>query len=159
MPLHTSRTLLKATPQDAFDYLTTPACWHEWHPASVGTEPDTRVPQPKGAAFEENIRTAGFRRRLSWRVVEVRRPFLWEAVATINDGSSVCLRYEFAPDNGGTAFTRTLQYTVKPLWLRLIDTVIGRFRIRMETTSALRRLQQRFEQALVAGPDAVARDP
>jgi hypothetical protein len=146
MPSHTSHTPLRTTTQDAYDYLTVPACWHEWHAASLGTVPDTRLSQPAGATFEENIRTAGFRRRLHWRVVDARRPEYWEAAATMDDGSSVRLRYDFAADGDRTLFTRTLDYSVKPAWLRLIDAVFGRFRIRRESATALKKLQQRFER-------------
>lgn len=144
MPPHISHTPLAATPEQAYDYLTMPACWHEWHAASLGTLPDTRASQPAGATFEENIRTAGFRRRLHWRVIDAQRPLRWEAVASMDDGSRVRLRYDFAADGSGTRFTRTLDYTVKPLWLRAIDAVFGRFRIRRESAVALRKLQQRF---------------
>jgi hypothetical protein len=146
MPSHTSRTPLAATPQEAYDYLTMPSCWHEWHAASLGTIPDTRVSQPAGATFEDNIRTAGFRRRLHWRVVDAQRPDYWEAAATMDDGSRVRLRYDFAADGSGTAFTRTLDYTVKPLWLRAVDALIGRLRIRHETAAGLRALQRHFAQ-------------
>lgn len=145
MPCHTSLTQLAAAPTDAYDYLTVPACWHEWHAASLGTLPDTRVSQPEGATFEENIRTAGFRRRLRWRVVAAKRPEYWEAVATMDDGSQVRLRYEFAAADRGTLFTRVLDYTIRPLWLRAIDAVFGRFRVRRESVTALQKLQRRFE--------------
>lgn len=155
MPSHTSHTPLAATPQDAYDYLTVPACWHEWHAASLGTVPDTRVSQPKDATFDENIRTAGFRRRLHWRVVDARRPDYWEAAATMDDGSRVRLRYDFAASGEGTVFTRTLDYTVRPWWLRVVDAVFGRLRIRRESAVALAKLQRRFERP--AGNDAPRR--
>ena len=113
MPLHISHTPLAATPEQAYDYLTIPSCWHEWHAASLGTVPDARVSQPAGATFEENIRTAGFRRRLHWRVTEARRPSHWQGEASMSDGSRVYLRYDFAADGDGTRFTRTLNYTVE----------------------------------------------
>jgi hypothetical protein len=152
MPSHVSHTLLKASPQDAFDYLTTPACWHEWHAASLGTVPDLRVPQAEGALFEESIRTAGYRRRLHWRVIVAQRPYSWEAQARMRDGSAVRLRYDFAASAEGTMFSRTLDYSVKPLWLRLIDALLGRFRIRREGRVALRKLQRHFEQPKIRDP-------
>ncbi|HSX62745.1 MAG TPA: SRPBCC family protein [Tahibacter sp.] len=144
MPIHVSHTPLAATPEQAYDYLTIPACWHEWHAASLGTRPDTPVPLIHGATFEEDIRTAGFRRRLQWRVIASQRPHHWEALAAMDDGSRVRLRYDFAADGSGTRFTRTLDYDVKPLWLRAIDAVFGRFRIRRESAAALSALQRRF---------------
>lgn len=144
MPSHTSHSPLTTTPQDAYDYLTIPACWHEWHPASLGTVPDERRSQPAGATFEERIRAAGFRRRLRWRVVAAQRPDFWEGAATMDDGSTVRLRYDFATDGDRTIFTRTLDYTIAPLWLRIVDALFGRFRIRRESAAALRRLQRRL---------------
>ncbi len=144
MPIHISHTVLTATPQHAYDYLTMPSCWHEWHAASLGTNPDARVSLPAGATFEENIRTAGFRRRLQWRVIHAQRPQRWEAAATMDDGSRVRLRYDFAADSSGTVFTRTLDYAVQPLWLRAVDALFGRFRIRRESAVALAALQRRF---------------
>ena len=146
MPSHTSRTPLDATPQQAYDYLSMPACWHEWHAASLGTIPDARASLGKDATFDENIRTAGFRRRLHWRVVDAQRPDYWEATALMDDGSRVRLRYDFAADAGGTIFTRTLDYAVKPLWLRAVDALFGRLRIRRETAVALDQLQRHFAQ-------------
>lgn len=147
MPTHISRTPLAAPPAQAYDYLTTPACWHEWHAASLGTVPDTRVPLHAGATFEENIRTAGFRRRLHWRVIAAQRPDHWEASATIDDGSTVRLRYDFAAGGDGTVFMRTLDYAVRPLWLRAVDIVFGRLRIRRESAVALQALQQHFRRS------------
>lgn len=151
MPSHIRRTPLQATPQQAYDYLTQPARWHEWHTASLGTEPAAPASLPAGATFVEHIRTAGFRRRLQWRVVAAQRPDYWEAAASMEDGSRVRLRYDFAADGAGTCFTRQLDYTVAPLWLRAVDTVIGRFRIRRESAVALQRLQQHFERLAAGG--------
>lgn len=152
MPSHTSRTPLAATPQQAYDYLSMPACWHEWHAASLGTIPDARASLGKDATFDENIRTAGFRRRLHWRVVDAQRPDYWEATALMDDGSRVHLRYDFAAGGSGTIFTRTLDYSVKPFWLRMVDLLFGRLRIRRESAVALNKLQQRFASGADAMP-------
>ncbi|WP_257386060.1 SRPBCC family protein [Tahibacter caeni] len=144
MPSQTSRILLAATTGQAYDYLTTPSRWHEWHAASLGTVPDAPVSLAAGATFEENIRAAGFRRRLRWQVVAAQRPVHWEAVATMDDGSRLRLRYDFAADGEGTTFTRMLDYALHPRWLRVVDLVFGRRRIRRETAAALQALQAHF---------------
>lgn len=144
MAVHVSQTPLPVDVETAFDYLTTAACWKEWHAASLGTEPDDRRPQPEGATFDETIRAAGVQRRLHWRVVEARRPYRWAGEATIDDGSRVALRYDFAANGEGTMFTRTLEFSAGPLWLRVFVALIGGFRIRHESAVALRELQQRL---------------
>ena len=144
MPSQTCRILLAAAPEQAYDYLSTPVRWHEWHAASLGTVPDTPLSLPAGACFEENIRAAGFRRCLRWQVVAAQRPTHWEAVATMDDGSGLRLRYDFAAAGDGMQFTRTLGYTLRPPWLRIVDAVFGRRRIRRETAAAMLALQRRF---------------
>jgi hypothetical protein len=144
MPSHISRILLAATAEQAYDYLSTPSRWHEWHASSLGTLPDSPVSLAAGATFEENIRAAGFRRRLHWQVAAAQRPTQWEAVATMDDGSRLRLRYDFAAAGDGTAFTRTLDYALRPLWLRAVDVVFGRRRLRCETAAALLALQAHF---------------
>lgn len=155
MPSQSCRTRLAATPEQAYDYLSTPARWHEWHAASLGTVPDAPRSLPAGATFEENIRAAGFRRRLRWQVVAAQRPAHWEAVATMDDGSGLRLRYDFAAaaagDGDGTQFTRTLDYTLRPLWLRVVDAVFGHRRIRRETAAAMLALQRQFAQRAPPG--------
>lgn len=39
MTSQTTHTILRTTPDAAYDYLTRPALWHEWHHSSLGTEP------------------------------------------------------------------------------------------------------------------------
>lgn len=144
MSAHTTHTVLRALPADAYDYLTRPACWHEWHHASLGTEPHAREPMRAGDTFREQIRTVGIRKELHWRVLDAQPGRRWEAAATMADGSSAHLTYEFAAIPEGTRFTRTLTYTLKPLSLRLLNGSIGWLKVRLESRQALRRLQARF---------------
>ena len=39
MTSQTTHTILRTKPDAAYDYLTRPALWHEWHHSSLGTEP------------------------------------------------------------------------------------------------------------------------
>jgi len=141
---HASVTQLAASPQVAYDYLTRPARWREWHHSSLGAQAHAMESMPAGAKFEENIRTVGFTRHLRWQVLEARPYERWEATASMDDGSTVRLLYEFAPRDGGTAFTRTLEYSVAPLGLRLLNATVGALKVRWESRQALRRLQAYF---------------
>lgn len=146
MPTHTSRTLLRAPPAAVYDYLTRPACWHEWHAASLGAQAHARESLRAGDRFDENIRTAGFHRQLHWRVLDAVPPKRWEASASMSDGSTAHLLYEFAAAPGGTQFTRSLSYSVRPRWLRWFSVTLGAVKIRVESRQALKRLQQHFER-------------
>ncbi len=147
MTAQTTHTILRTTPEAAYDYLTRPALWKEWHHSSLGTEAHARTPMKTGDEFDENIRTVGIRKTLHWHVLEARTARRWEATAAMDDGSSAHLTYEFAAVPEGTRFTRTLSYTVKPWPLRLLNWSIGWLKVRIESRQALRRLQLHFERA------------
>ena len=147
MTQHVSVTQLDAPPAVAYDYLTRPARWREWHHSSLGAEAHAMESMPTGAKFEENIRTVGFTRHLRWQVLEAKPSERWEATARMDDGSTVRLLYEFAPRDEGTAFTRTLDYSVAPFVLRMLNATVGALKVRLESRQALRRLQAHFRRA------------
>lgn len=142
---HRSITFLRTTPESAYDYLTRPAHWRDWHHASLGTEAHAASPMRAGDRFREQIRTVGIRKELNWHVVHSDAPGIWEAQATMADGSTARLHYAFEAAEGGTRFTRTLSYTLKPWSLRLLNGTIGWLKVRLESKQALRRLQRHFE--------------
>lgn len=144
MTTHRTVVQLDATPQAAYDYLSRPARWREWHHSSLGAEAHALESLAAGARFEEDIRTVGFRRHLRWQVLDSRPAQRWEATARMDDGSTVRLLYEFAPQADGTRFTRTLDYAVAPLALRLLNATLGALKVRLESRQALRRLQRHF---------------
>jgi uncharacterized protein YndB with AHSA1/START domain len=143
---HTTHTILCATPEAVYNYLTRPALWCEWHHASLGTTPNARASLAAGDEFDETIRTVGIRKELHWRVLDAQPARRWEASATMADGSSVHLTYAFVAVAGGTCFTRTLSYSLKPWSLRLLNWSVGWLKVRLESRQALRKLQLRFEQ-------------
>ena len=146
MTTHTTQTVLRAAPEIVYDDLTRPARWREWHHASLGTEAHAGASMRVGDHFREQIRSVGIRKQLTWRVLEADPPRRWIAAATMADGSTVDLRYEFAPVPEGTRFTRTLGYTLRPWSLRLLSATIGWAKVRIESRQALRCLQRRFER-------------
>lgn len=144
---HETNTLLPVTPEAAYDYLTRPALWHEWHHSSLWAEPHAAESLRAGDTFREQIKSLGIRKELHWRVLTSEIAREWLAEATMADGSSVRLHYQFAPAATGTRFTRTLHYTLKPWPLRLLNMTIGWLKLRRDTQRALRQLQQYFEAA------------
>lgn len=146
MTTHITHTTLRATPDEAYDYLTRPALWCEWHHASLGTTPNARASLAAGDEFDETIRSVGIRKDLHWRVLDAQPARRWEASAAMADGSSAHLTYTFAAIAEGTRFTRTLSYSLKPWSLRLLNLSVGWLKVRLESRQALRKLQQHFEQ-------------
>lgn len=137
--------LVPAAPEALYDYVTRPARWHEWHPASLGAEAHAMESLAAGARFEEDIRSSGFKRHLRWQVLDSRPGRRWEASAVMGDGSTVHLLYEFAAEGPGTRFRRTLNYQVKPLLLRWINDALLWRRVRRESGRALHNLVTRFQ--------------
>lgn len=138
---------IAAPPAVLYDYVTRPARWKEWHHSSLRADAHALESLPAGAAFEEDIRSAGFVRHLRWRVLESLPGERWSAQAVMDDGSRVSLLYEFAAQDGGTHFVRTLEYTLRPPLLRLLNDLLMWRRVRGESQRALDRLKQRFAAA------------
>jgi len=135
---------ITAAPAAVYDYVTRPARWKQWHPASLGAQTHADASLSQGARFEEDIRSAGFTRHLRWQVLDSQPAKRWEAQALMNDGSSVHLLYEFAADGDGTRFTRTLHYAIKPLLLRWANDLLMWRKVRRESGTAMANLARKF---------------
>ncbi|WP_170113040.1 SRPBCC family protein [Ahniella affigens] len=144
---HTTQVILRATPSVAYDYLTRPALWHEWHHSSLGAEPHAAESLRMGDAFREQIKSLGIRKELHWHVLKSDIAKEWLAEATMADGSHVRVHYQFAPAGAKTLFTRTLRYTLKPWSLKLLNLTVGWLKLRRDTQRALQKLQRHFEMA------------
>jgi uncharacterized protein YndB with AHSA1/START domain len=135
---------ISASPAAVYDYVTRPAKWKEWHPASLGTPGHGDQSLAAGAQFEEDIRSAGFTRHLRWRVLVGQHAKRWEAAAVMNDGSTVRLLYEFAAAGRGTRFSRTLTYEIKPRLLRIANDWLMWRKVQLESRRALANLARKF---------------
>lgn len=138
---------IAAPPRVVYDFVTRPARWHEWHPASLGAEPHAMESLRSGTKFEEDIRSSGFKRHLRWQVLDSRPGERWEASAVMGDGSTVHLLYEFSASGSGTRFARTLNYQIKPPVLRWLNDLVVWRRVRRESQQALDNLRNRLEAA------------
>ncbi|MDQ8036560.1 MAG: SRPBCC family protein [Pedobacter sp.] len=137
---------IAATPAALFDYVTRPLRWKEWHHSSLevrGVQDESLV---AGRRFEESVVAAGgLKRELTWLVEESHPGKRWRASAYMADGSTVRLCYEFEATAAGTQFTRTLDYTVAPVLLRLINRFFLQGKVEKESEAALQRLGARFQ--------------
>lgn len=138
-------TWIAREPQAVFDYTTRPTSWLEWHPAALGFQPGADRPLRKGERFEEDVRTAGGKGRLSWLVEECERPLIWAARAKASNGAIIFVRYRYAAKDDGTVFQRELEYQLPNLFLRLLDVLILRRRFDAESKLSLQKLKQALE--------------
>jgi hypothetical protein len=63
------------------------------------------------------------------------------------DGSTVRLTYDMVASGNGTRFTRTLEYTLRPLLLRWLNDLFLWKRVRAESEKALANLCARLSGA------------
>lgn len=133
-----------ASTQAVYDYVTRPARWKEWHPASLGAQEHAAESLAAGARFEEDILSAGIKRHLRWTVEEAEPGVRWAASAVMDDGSTVHLLYRFEGRNTGMNFTRTLRYHVKPLHLRIVNALFMWRKVQAESRLALSNLTRHF---------------
>ncbi len=135
---------IHASTQAVYDYVTRPALWKEWHPASLGAQEHAAESLAVGARFEEDILSAGIKRHLRWTVEQAEPGARWAASAVMDDGSTVNLLYRFEGRNTGMNFTRTLRYQVKPLHLRIVNALFMWRRVQAESRLALSNLTRHF---------------
>jgi hypothetical protein len=137
---------IHASPGAVYDYVTRPALWKEWHPASQGADTHAVESLGAGAQFEEDIVSAGRARHLKWGVELAEPGVHWVARAVMEDGSTVHLDYRFQPRNTGMNFVRTLNYHVKPLHLRIANGLFVWRRVQAESRQALGNLTRKFKK-------------
>lgn len=136
---------ISASPAVVFDYVTRPLRWKEWHHSSLEVRGVQDEPLVAGRRFEESVMAAGgLKRELTWLVEESHPGKRWRASAYMADGSTVRLCYEFEASAAGTRFTRTLEYTVAPFFLRLINRFFLQGKVEKESAAALQRLSEHF---------------
>lgn len=135
---------VRATPAQVYDYVTRPARWKEWHPASQKVKDIEDESLVAGRRFEEEVLSAGRQRHLTWLVEESRPGQRWRASAYMADGSTVRLTYEMAATATGTQFTRTLEYNLNPRLLRLLNDLFLWKRVKAESEAALANLCARL---------------
>ena len=87
----------------AFDYVTTPGNWPEWHPSSLKVSGATDHSPKPGEQVTEEFYVAGRRRRVVWTVREREAPRRWLIEGQIQGGGSGTVTYILTPHAPGTA--------------------------------------------------------
>ncbi len=123
-----------------FDYVTTPANWPAWHPASRSVSGEAGHSLGPGEEVVEDFVVAGRPGRATWRVTGCDAPTLWSIEAANAEGQA-SITYRLAERGEETVFVRDLAYTVATPWLAVLDVVL----MRRESQSAVRRLKQILE--------------
>jgi len=132
-------------PQAVFDYVTTPALWHTWHPATVAVRGVPHRPLKVGETALELIKFAGRHEQALWTVQNCVPPQRWE-IDTDTDGGSAHIVYQVTPQKAGSRFHRTLEYRSKHWPWRLLDSTLMRWLLERQSARALRNLKVILER-------------
>ena len=127
------------SPEDVFDYVTTPALWHTWHPATVAVRNAPNRPLVTGETVVERVVVAGWRAEVLWTVRDCVPPQLWEITADNAHGAARIV-YRISPSQNGCRFERTLDYRSKRWPWRLFDSTLTRWMFERQSSRALRNL-------------------
>lgn len=130
--------------REVFDYVTTPAHWHTWHPATVEVRDVPQRPLGTGETMLERIRVAGRRTEALW-IVEACVPAQRWQIATDAPEGRARIVYRLAPTAAGCWFHRTLDFRSKnPFWRALDATLIRGVLVR-QSARALANLKRVLE--------------
>jgi uncharacterized membrane protein len=130
---------------EVFDFITTPANWPLWHPASVSVSDDADHCMGPGEEVTERINVAGHRGEARWRVRERSAPRHWVIDGAGTNGGCATITYTLTERLGGVDFERELVYTMPNPLLAVMDWLFIRSRMRADSAEALRRLKERLE--------------
>lgn len=139
------------SPEDVFDYVTTPALWHTWHPATLGVYDVEPRPLTTGETMREKIAVAWRRSEAVWTVLRHDRPGSWE-IGTDTGAGSAHIVYRLSAVGTGCRFHRTLDFRSKGWPWRALDASVTRWILERQSARALRNLKTVIEQVIVAQP-------
>jgi uncharacterized protein YndB with AHSA1/START domain len=131
--------------EQVFDFITTPANWPQWHPASVSVGGNADHSLLPGEEVTENISVAGHHGQVTWLVRERSAPHRWVIDGIGRDGGRATITYTLTPHPAGTNFERELLYAMPNALLTALDWLIIRSRMKADSIEALQRLKLRLE--------------
>jgi uncharacterized protein YndB with AHSA1/START domain len=128
-----------------FNYVTTPALWSTWHPATVNVREAPDRPLTAGESVIEGIAVAGIRREARWSVLTCEAPSRWEIETETRSGAAHIV-YVLTPTASGCRFRRTLDFCSKRWPWRLLDSSLLRLILMRQSAQALRNLKRVLER-------------
>lgn len=130
--------------QEVFDYVTTAALWHKWHPATVEVRNVPNRPLTTGETILELIAVAGRHDQALWTVISCVPPQSWE-IATNTPNGTARITYTLTVIGGSCRFHRTLRFRSKHLVWRLLDSTLIRWMLVRQSAKALHNLKAVLE--------------
>ncbi len=141
-----SEVNISRTPQEVFDFVTTPGNWPKWHPSSLAVSGATDHPLQVGEQATEDYLVAGRRGRAVWTVIEREAPWRWKIEGHGQEGGDAWIVYTLTEQAGTTRFKREMSYRMPNLLAAMLDPLLTRKAIVTESAVAVQQLKQVLER-------------
>jgi hypothetical protein len=128
-----------------FDYITTPANWPAWHPASRAVSGSVDHSLLIGEQVTEEFVAGGRHGSCVWQVTRREVPYLW-TITTSTPQVQAEITYRLSAQGETIIFERELTYVTSGLWFWVFDFLLMRRRMNRESRIALERLKERLER-------------
>lgn len=142
-----NRIEIAAPPERVFDYVTTPANWPRWHPASRAVRGITDRTPKVGESVVETFEIAGRRDDATWTTVELDSPHRWVIYSSAPGGGSARIVYTMSAKNGGTLWERDISYRGSNLLFGLLNVLQIRAVMESDSAKALANVKRQVEAA------------
>lgn len=139
--------VIARTPDAVFAYVTTPANWPKWHPASAAVSGATDHSLAVGEQVTEDFIVAGRKGRVVWTVRKRDIPRTWIIEGDVDGRAAGVITYALTPVAEGTRFERELVYGSPNLLFAVLNWISVRARVEAESAQAVQNLKRRLEEA------------
>ncbi len=141
-----ANSIVIARPSDTvFAYVTTPANWPKWHPASLAVSGATDHSLLRGEQVTEDFVVAGRKRRVLWTATkrEVNRE--WVISGDVDGRNAGVITYTLTPVAEGTRFDREFIYPSPNLLFAALNRISIRSKVEAEWKQAVENLKRLLE--------------
>lgn len=140
-----NRIEIAAPPERVFSYVTTPANWPRWHPASQAVRGVTDRTPKVGESVVETFEVAGRRGDATWTTLELDPPRRWVISSGAPGGSYAHIVYTLTAKDGGTVWERDLIYRGSNLLFGLLNVLQIRTVMEADSAKALANVKREIE--------------
>ena len=140
-----NRIEIAAPPERVFSYVTTPANWPRWHPASRAVRGITDRTPKVGESVVETFEIAGRHDDATWTTVELDSPRRWVIYSGAPGGRSARIVYTMNASNGRTLWERDIDYRGPNLLFGLLNVLQIRAVMESDSARALANVKRNLE--------------
>ncbi len=150
---------LDATPEAAYDYMTTLRHWCRWYASTIAMDGQADTPSAVGDTVTERVQMLGVVGKLHWTTIESIRPWRFVVETTsvevpLMRHARLRITYAFEPPKRTpelpTHMVRTLEYEFTGL-ARVLDRIYLHKHLKRTTARALAKLQELVQREAANG--------